>query len=229
MGKGCTRRNIPAFCASGERGKENLDSARVVFYEELKERVAACGSMEKAALEVNHWCHEHVIYKPTNARTSSPLATKQRAYGRCGEESVFTLAALRAVGIPARQIYTPRWAHCDDNHAWIEVWIDGEWKYLGACEPEPRLNIAWFTLPVQRALYVEAEVFGKYAGGKKYLYENGNFKIWGKDGGEGEEIVSVGDNSTIVNVTSHYTDSGQKRVMANGNTPFGSKREGSEK
>lgn len=197
-------------------GKENLDSARVVFYEELKERVAACGSMEKAALEVNHWCHEHVIYKPTNARTSSPLATKQRAYGRCGEESVFTLAALRAVGIPARQIYTPRWAHCDDNHAWIEVWIDGEWKYLGACEPEPRLNIAWFTLPVQRALYVEAEVFGKYAGGKKYLYENGNFKIWGKDGGEGEEIVSVGDNSTIVNVTSHYTDSGQKRVMQTG-------------
>ena len=24
---------------------------------------------EKAALEVNHWCHEHVIYKPPNART----------------------------------------------------------------------------------------------------------------------------------------------------------------
>lgn len=99
--------------------------------------------MEKAALEVNHWCHEHVIYKPTNARTRSPLATMLTAYGRCGEESIFTLAALRAVGIPARQIYTPRWAHCDDNHAWIEVWVDGEWKYLGACEPEPRLNIAW--------------------------------------------------------------------------------------
>lgn len=197
-------------------GKENLDSARVVFYEELKERVAACGSMEKAALEVNHWCHENVIYKPTNARTSSPLATRQRAYGRCGEESVFTLAALRAVGIPARQIYTPRWAHCDDNHAWIEVWVDGEWKYLGACEPEPRLNIAWFTLPVQRAMYVEAEVFGKYTGGKKLLYENGSFKVWGEDGSEGEEIVSVGDNGTIVNVTSHYTDVGQKRVMQTG-------------
>ena len=43
-------------------GKENLDTARIVFYKELKERVAACESMEKAALEVNHWCHEHVIY-----------------------------------------------------------------------------------------------------------------------------------------------------------------------
>ena len=141
--------------------------------------------MEKAALEVNHWCHEHVIYKPTNARTRSPLATMLTAYGRCGEESIFTLAALRAVGIPARQIYTPRWAHCDDNHAWIEVWVDGEWKYLGACEPEPRLNIAWFTLPVQRAMYVESEVFGKY---------NGQ-----------EEIVYVNESGSGVNVTSHYT------------------------
>ena len=166
-------------------GKENLDTARIVFYKELKERVAACESMEKAALEVNHWCHEHVIYKPTNARTRSPLATMLTAYGRCGEESIFTLAALRAVGIPARQIYTPRWAHCDDNHAWIEVWVDGEWKYLGACEPEPRLNIAWFTLPVQRAMYVESEVFGKY---------NGQ-----------EEIVYVNESGSGVNVTSHYT------------------------
>ncbi|MCQ5178203.1 hypothetical protein, partial [Faecalibacterium prausnitzii] len=60
---------------------------------------------------------------------------------------------------------------------------------------------------------MEAEVFGKYTGGKKLLYENGSFKVWGEDGSEGEEIVSVGDNGTIVNVTSHYTDVGQKRVM----------------
>lgn len=173
------------FVLPARGGKENLDTARAVFFRELKERVAACENMERAALEVNHWCHENVIYKPTNARTSSPLATRRRAYGRCGEESVFTLSALRAVGIPARQIYTPRWAHCDDNHAWIEVWIDGEWKYLGACEPEPRLNIAWFTLPVQRAMYVEAEVFGKYDGD--------------------EEIVFTNDNASAVNVTSRYT------------------------
>lgn len=162
------------FVLPARGGKEYLDTARAVFFRELKERVAARGNMEQAALEVNHWCHENVIYKPTNARTSSPLATRLRAYGRCGEESVFTLAALRAVGIPARQIYTPRWAHCDDNHAWIEVWIDGEWKYLGACEPEPRLNIAWFTLPVQRAMYVEAEVFGKYGGDEEIVFTNDN-------------------------------------------------------
>ena len=164
---------------------EALDSSRQVFYDALKERVSQCATMEEAALEVNHWCHEHVIYKPTNARTASPLSTMRTTYGRCGEESIFTLAALRAVGIPARQIYTPRWAHCDDNHAWIEVWADGEWKYLGACEPEPRLNLAWFTSPVQQAMYVVADVFGKYEGA--------------------EELVKTDRDNSIVNVTAHYT------------------------
>ncbi|WP_059025850.1 transglutaminase-like domain-containing protein [Gabonibacter massiliensis] len=166
-------------------GKEALDSSRVVFYRELKDRVRGCKSMEEAALEVNHWCHEKVVYRPTDARTFSPLATVSTAYGRCGEESVFALAALRAVAIPARQIYTPRWAHCDDNHAWIEVWVDGDWKYLGACEPEPRLNMAWFTVPVQQAVYVEADVFGRYKGDEEVVYATGN--------------------STGINVTSHYT------------------------
>ena len=73
--------------------------------------------MYDAVLEVNHWCHEKANYQPSDARTSSPLATVKTAYGRCGEESTFLVAALRSVGIPARQVYTPRWAHTDDNHA----------------------------------------------------------------------------------------------------------------
>jgi len=101
--------------------------------------------MYQAALEVNHWCHEKVTYKATDERTSAPLATVKTAFGRCGEESTFTVAALRAVSLPARQVYTPRWAHTDDNHAWVEVWVNGSWHYLGACEPEPELNRGWFT------------------------------------------------------------------------------------
>ena len=170
---------------------EGLDSSRFVFYRELKDRVTACPTMEEAALEVNHWCHEKAIYQPTNARTCAPLTMTTTAYGRCGEESVFTLAAMRSVGIPARQVYTPRWAHCDDNHAWVEVWVDGQWKYLGACEPEPRLDIAWFTAPVRRGLYMEARVFGKYPAN--------------------EEVVATNANLTSVNVTGNYT--GVKKVV----------------
>lgn len=150
---------------------ENLDTARTYMFNELKDRIKGM-SMYRAALEVNHWCHEKVNYKAADGRTSSPLATMKTSWGRCGEESTFTVTALRSVGIPARQCYTPRWAHTDDNHAWVEVWIDGKWYYLGACEPEPELNFAWFDAPVKRAMMVHTTVFGKYNGKEQKNYES---------------------------------------------------------
>lgn len=142
---------------------ERMDDFRAVYYEELKERVKGL-SLHDAALEINHWCHEKVTYIPSDARTSSPMATIVNAEGRCGEESTFTVSAMRTVGIPARQVYTPRWAHTDSNHAWVEVWIDGEWEFLGACEPEPELNVAWFNQPATRALLMHTRVRGDYRG-----------------------------------------------------------------
>ena len=147
---------------------ENLDDSREVFYKELKDRVKGL-SMYDAILEVNHWCHEKVVYLPTDARTLSPLATVQCAYGRCGEQSTFTVAALRAVGIPARQVYTPRWAHTDDNHAWVEAWADGKWYFFGACEPEAVLNLGWFNAPASRALLMHTDVFGDYNGPEEVM------------------------------------------------------------
>ena len=149
---------------------ENLDESRMVFYQELKDRVKGL-SLHDAVLEVNHWCHEKVIYTPSDARTSSPLASVKTAYGRCGEESTFTVAALRSVGIPARQVYTPRWAHTDDNHAWVEAWVDGKWYFLGACEPEPVLNLGWFNAPASRGMLMHTKVFGKYQGPEEVMVE----------------------------------------------------------
>ncbi len=155
---------------------EDMDSARQVFLKELYPRIKDM-DMESAALEVNHWCHEKVNYKATDSRTMAPLGVIKTAYGRCGEESTFTVTALRSVGIPARQVYTPRWAHTDDNHAWVETYINGEWKFLGACEPAPALNMGWFDAAVLRAMMVHTKVFGKYKGSeavirqKKYFSE----------------------------------------------------------
>lgn len=162
---------------------EDMDSSRVVFYKELKERVLGL-SMQEAVLEVNHWCHEKVTYTPADIRTSSPLATVRTAYGRCGEESTFTVAALRAVGIPARQVYTPRWAHTDDNHAWVEAWVDGKWHFLGACEPEPVLDLAWFNAPASRGMLMHTKAFGNYDGP--------------------EEVVGRTPCYTEINVTANY-------------------------
>lgn len=153
---------------------ERMDSSRMVIYNTLKERVADM-SMEEAALEVNHWCHEHVTYSPSDARTSAPLATIRSAYGRCGEESTLTVAALRAMGIPARQVYTPRWAHTDDNHAWVEVWVDGKWRFLGACEPEAVLDKGWFNAPASRAILVHTNAFGNYNGPEQVIRRSNCF------------------------------------------------------
>ena len=142
---------------------ERLDDFRMLYYDTLRRRVEGL-SLHDAALEINHWCHEKATYTPSDARTSSPLAVIRTAEGRCGEESTFTVAAMRAVGIPARQVYTPRWAHTDDNHAWVEVWVDGRWRFLGACEPEPELDVAWFNEPAARAMLMHTRVYGDYCG-----------------------------------------------------------------
>ncbi|MGL4344449.1 MAG: transglutaminase domain-containing protein, partial [Cellulosilyticaceae bacterium] len=116
-------------------------------------------TMEEAALIINYWCFEKATYQTTDSRTTCPLTTLRNAYGRCGEESVLGVAAFRSVGIPARQAYTPRWAHCDDNHAWVEVWTDGEWHFLGACEPEATLDSGWFQLSASRGMLIQSKVF----------------------------------------------------------------------
>lgn len=162
---------------------ENLDRHRMIFYNELKPRIQD-KSMYDAILEVNRWCREHVTYQPSDPRTHSPLASVGSAIGRCGEESTFLVAALRSVGIPARQVYTPRWAHTDDNHAWVEAWANGKWYFLGACEPESVLNLGWFNAPASRGMLMTTRVMGEYDGP--------------------EEVLVAEKDYVIINVTEHY-------------------------
>ena len=174
MGWNVPEREFRHFVLPLRVNNEQLDSSRIVFYRELKPRVEGL-SMEEAILEVNHWCHEKVTYQPSDARTLSPLACMKNALGRCGEESTFCVAALRSVGIPARQVYTPRWAHTDDNHAWVEAWADGKWHFLGACEPEPVLDLGWFNAPASRAMLMHTKVFGRYDGPEEKVLESPNY------------------------------------------------------
>jgi hypothetical protein len=155
---------------------ENLDSFRLKYYDELVSRIKNKNIVD-AALEINHWCHEKVTYQPSDSRTSAPMSTILSARGRCGEESTFTVAALRTVGIPARQVYTPRWAHCDDNHAWVEFWNNGQWSYMGACEPEAVADRGWFTEPAQRAMLVNTKSFGAPSGDENLIATYSKYSI----------------------------------------------------
>ena len=200
-GKSIPDREFRHFVLPVRVNNENLDSSRWVFYNELKPRIEHL-SLYDAILEVNHWCHEYVTYTPSDARTSSPLASIKTAYARCGEESTFLVAALRSVGIPARQVYTPRWAHTDDNHAWVEAWVDGKWHFLGACEPEPVLNLGWFNAPASRGMLMHTKVFGKYDGP--------------------EEVMQRTPLFTEINVIDNYApcSRAEVRILDQNNTPI---------
>ncbi|MGM9762567.1 MAG: transglutaminase domain-containing protein [Candidatus Cryptobacteroides sp.] len=153
---------------------EALDDFRTLYADELSARVKGM-TAEQAAIEINHWCHEMATYTPSDARTLPPTGTIAAGLGRCGEESVLAVAALRAAGIPARQVYTPRWAHTDDNHAWVEVFVDGKWHFMGACEPEPVLDLAWFNAPVSRAMLLHTLAFGDYDGPEDVIRRTRSF------------------------------------------------------
>lgn len=195
-GKTIPEREFRHFVLPVRVNNENLDESRRVFYEELKDRVKNL-PLYDAVLEVNHWCHEKVIYTPSDSRTSSPLASVKTAYGRCGEESTFLVAALRSVGIPARQVYTPRWAHTDDNHAWVEAWVDGKWHFLGACEPEPVLDLGWFNAPASRGMLMHTKVFGRYNGPEDVMSRTSGYT----------EINVINNYAPAVQATISVTDS----------------------
>ncbi|CUX48527.1 transglutaminase-like domain-containing protein [Clostridium sp. C105KSO13] len=138
--------------------EEEILPCRSLFYNQLKDRVQGMAPKERM-LEVNYWCAENATYQSTDDRTLSALAVYKRGNGRCGEESTFMVNALRSVGIPARQVYAPHWSHCDDNHAWVEMWWHKTWYFTGACEPQPILNRGWFTNASSRAMMIHSRRF----------------------------------------------------------------------
>ena len=160
---------------------------RGVIRDELWPRVKDADNMEAAALAVNRWCREQATFKPTSGRDQGPLTTMARGIGRCEEEMILTISALRAAGIPARSCATPYWSFTDNNHAWVETWADGRWWYLGGCEPDRCLNRAWFTNSARRTGFVRSVGYGEFDPAPEPLYR-------------------AEDGSTLVNTTAVYTD-----------------------
>ena len=142
---------------------EDLVDCRGFFAQMVAPEVEGLPGLE-AALAVNRWCARQMTYETTDTRSMNPITCYYCGLGRCGEESTFGVTALRSVGIPARQIYVPWWSHCDDNHAWVEVYVEGDWHFLGACEPEPILDRGWFNSAASRAMVVCSRIFFDFIG-----------------------------------------------------------------
>lgn len=174
-----------------------INNENIEFYSEIISNellnIIKGKSMKDAVIAINYWCFSKATYQTTDQRTASPLTVIRNAYGRCGEESTFTVASLRSVGIPARQIYAPRWAHCEDNHAWVEVYIDGQWHSIGACEPEDVLDSAWFISHASKAMLLNTKVLA-------HTLDN-------------TEVVLKTDLYSEVNVLAHYAKTKRLTVI----------------
>ena len=157
--KGAANEEMFAEYVLGARiNNEDIVENRKIFYDRVKSLIKG-KTMKEAVIDINYWCSSKVTYRSTDGRTANPITVYNNTYGRCGEESTFGVSVFRSVGIPARQVYVPLWSHCDDNHAWVEVWCDGKWYFLGACEPEDELNQGWFLNASKRAMMVHARCY----------------------------------------------------------------------
>ena len=177
---------------------EDISVCRSFFYKKVVTEAEEAENMAEAVLKLNYWCAQEASYRASDDRTASPMTVYRSAHGRCGEESTFTVSVLRSMGIPARQVYAPRWSHCDDNHAWVEAWCDGEWHFLGACEPEEVLDKGWFLHASSRAMLIHSRWYGS-------LTLAGNAV-------EEENVVSTQGMTTEINEIGTYANTKRVRI-----------------
>ncbi|MDP6668463.1 MAG: transglutaminase-like domain-containing protein [Candidatus Krumholzibacteria bacterium] len=172
---------------------------RRVLREMIGERTEGM-SLSEAALEVNRFCREWATYRASSRRDQPALTTLERGIGRCEEETILLISALRSVGIPARQCYTPYWTTGDSNHAWVEVFTGDAWHYMGSCEPAACLDRAWFSNPTQRAGLVLSNAYGEMP----------------LPSPEASRLYRQANGATVLNTTEVYTDPGELLVTLPG-------------
>lgn len=107
----------------------------------------------EAALALNErlWDLLGVTYEPNlSPAILSPLDVMAHGRASCTGLSLLLVAACRSVGVPARLAGVEDWGDGSGNHAWVEIWAEGGWSFIGAAEPTP-LNATWFAERTQRA------------------------------------------------------------------------------
>ena len=152
---------------------EPLVPHRRYFFEQLDPLAVNGADMFEISYQVNLWlggerknAPARVRFEPGEARNKSPFGTLLSGQGRCGELTIALVSALRAVGVPARSVYTPSWVKSENNHAWTEIWAEGKWYALSSGHPSIESALAgadrkaWFIEPAATAAAIYSERFG---------------------------------------------------------------------
>lgn len=173
--------------------QEPLSDWRGMFFDSLYPLVRSCTTMTDAAMQINIWTGRKATYKPNAPRDQGPLETLLSGWGRCEELVILYADACRAIGIPVREAYTPYWTAGEGNHAWPEIWIDGQWYPAHAFEAVDSLHFR-FKKDTVRTAYVFAVSYG--------VPESAD-NVYRREPG-----------CALVNVTPDYAPTGLLRVFA---------------
>lgn len=136
----------------------NLDETREDWRTDLYARYIGlakeCKTPGEAAQKLNDkiYADLNVRYHATKRPkpNQSPSESIKASYASCTGLSILLVDACRAVGVPARIAGTALWFDKSGNHTWVEIWDNGEWKYIGAAEPGP-FNQTWFSEKASKA------------------------------------------------------------------------------
>jgi transglutaminase-like putative cysteine protease/predicted esterase len=126
---------------------EPRDPWRVEFFRIASDIVHDCKTATEAAQALNRELFKqlNVHYNLGRKRNNqSPKESIEQHMATCTGLAIILVDACRAVGVPARVVGVPEWAHKNGNHTWVEIW-DGDWFFTGADEYDKNgLNHAWF-------------------------------------------------------------------------------------
>lgn len=150
--------------------EEPLDRFRAVYSDSLCRLVEGM-EPEDAVIAINTWCRCQAYFKDGWSRRQSAMGTIEYGYGLCSDLTVLAVNAMRAAGFPARMV-TTTWADFRSDHSWLEVYVNGRWTMMSACEPYAQLDTnAW--LNSRRVMCAEIDVIGDYHGPETVLSRTG--------------------------------------------------------
>ncbi len=168
--------------------QEPLEPWRKRLYEELAPGQANATMLE-AARAVNMWAFGQAGFDSTQRWDQNPAMTQRRGFGRCEEQVILLVSALRSLSIPARDAGVSSWQHVNDNHVWAEVWLDGEWRVFEAGKPAAPLTGNAMKSPV---------VYGV---------------AYGRVQNPEEPVLRQGPGFTLLNLSSRYVPTGTITVQ----------------
>ncbi|MDZ4181443.1 MAG: transglutaminase-like domain-containing protein, partial [Candidatus Cloacimonadaceae bacterium] len=200
-----------SYIARQSVSDERLEAYRAAFLEDgLRDIMLSSEDDTDLYRKVSQWCVARLVFMQTSGRDQSPLDITQRSiYGRCEEMQILFVAAARAVGLPARPASTPWWAHSDNNHAWAEVFLDGEWHYTGDMDAAYFPDQTWFSGMIDKTVLILAD--GSLASSE-------------------DEVLVTGRYDTVINSIRNYAKERTRTLKLSmvdeagkplGKTPFG--------